>query len=100
MTFRRLNPFLKIIKADLFRADTCHTVIGSHGMKGLGVVYQLVKWSERSPRWSERLRRWSERSPKWSERSPKWSARSRRWSAWVVGVVAEVPDAGVVSFSA
>ena len=66
MTFRRLNPFLKIIKADLFRADTCHIVIGSHGMKGLGVVYQLVRWSERSPKWSERSRRWSE----WSPRSP------------------------------
>ena len=38
MISRRLNPFLKIIKADLFRADTCHTVTGSCGTKGLGVV--------------------------------------------------------------
>ena len=42
MTFRRLNLFLKIIKADYFRADTCHTVTGSCGMKGLGVVVGKV----------------------------------------------------------
>ena len=43
------------------------------GSRGLGVVYQLVGWSERLQRWSEGLLKWSERSPSWSEGWLRWS---------------------------